>query len=90
MLSWSSIEESWETARRLKEINKAMEQPFLDNFLKAEAEAREQMVDEVTRQLHLAKQYVRYSAMQKVCRNQHTYMLLERCKAETIKLMEKC
>lgn len=73
----------------VKREKQVVESPFLDNFLKAEAEAREKMIDETTRQLHLAKQYVRYSTMQKICKNHNTYMLLERCKAETIKLMER-
>lgn len=74
----------------VKREKQVVESPFLDNFLKAEAEAREKMIDETTRQLHLAKQYVRYSTMQKVCKNHNTYMLLEKYKAETIKLMERC
>ena len=90
MISWKDVERSQETMKIEKERKRAIESPFLDNFLKAEAEAREKMIDETTRQLHLAKQYVRYSTMQKVCRNHNTYMLLERCKAETIKLMERC
>ena len=73
-----------------KERKRVVESPFLDNFLQAEAEAREKMIDETTRQLHLAKQYVRYCTMQKVCRNENTYMLLEKCKTELIKLMERC
>lgn len=67
-----------------------MEQPFLDNFLKADAEAREAMISEEERQLHLAKQFERYSKMQKVCKNQNLYDMLEKQKSGIIKLMERC
>ena len=90
MISWKDVEKSQEIIRMDKERKRAIESPFLDNFLKAEAEAREKIIDETTRQLHLAKQYVRYTKKKKICRNHNTYMLLEKCKAELIKLMEKC
>lgn len=86
MISWKDIERSQQMAKREKQV---VESQFLEGFLQAEAEARESTIDETTRQIHLAKQYVRYSTMQKVCKNHNTYMLLERCKAETIKLMER-
>ena len=66
-----------------------MEQPFLDGFLKADAEARESMIAEETRQLHLAKQFIRFEKAQKLCRNENTRAMLERYKRETLKLMER-
>lgn len=65
------------------------EQPFLDGFLEAEAEAREKMIDETTRQIHLARQFIRFDKMIKLCRNDHTRKMLERCKADTLKLMQR-
>lgn len=66
-----------------------MEQPFLDNFLKAEAEARESLIDDAERLLHLAKTALRYEKMQKVCKSGSLYNLLERQKQAVFKLMEK-
>ena len=66
-----------------------IEQPFLDGFLKADAEARESLISEEERQLHLAKEFCRYDKAQKLCKNEATRKLLERCKMQTIKLMER-
>lgn len=66
-----------------------MEQPFLDNFLKAEAEARESMISETERQVHLAKQFMRFDKALKLCKNDTMKRLLERYKQETLKLMER-
>lgn len=63
------------------------EQLFLDGFLKADAEAREAMIDETTRQVHLARQFIRYDKAQKLCHNENTRAMLERCKRESLKLM---
>lgn len=65
------------------------EQPFLDGFLKADAEAREAMIDETTRQVHLAKQFIRFDKAQKLCRNENTKAMLERFKRETLQLMRR-
>jgi len=65
------------------------EQPFLDGFLKAEAEARESMISETERQLYLAKQFCRYSKMQKACKSEQMNRLLEKAKRDLIKLMER-
>lgn len=65
------------------------EQPFLDGFLKADAEAREQMIDETTRQVHLARQFVRFDKAMKVCKSEHMRKMLEHFKRETIKLMRR-
>ena len=66
-----------------------LEQPFLDNFLKAEADAREAIIDDTTRQLHLARQFIRFDKALKVCKNENTKRMLEKYKRETIKLMER-
>lgn len=63
-------------------------QDFLPNFLDAEADAREKMIDETTRQVHLAKQFIRYDKMIKLCRNDNTRKYLERAKQEILRLME--
>lgn len=65
------------------------EQPFLDGFLKAEAESREAMIDETTRQIHLARQFIRFDKALKLCKNENTKKMLERYKQETLKLMRK-
>lgn len=68
-----------------------VEQPFLDNFLQSEAEARESLITEMETQLHLAKQILRFEKMQKkVGSNKKLYDILERYKQETFRLMEKC
>lgn len=66
-----------------------MEQPFLDGFLKADAEARETMIDDEARQIHLARQFCRFDKAQKLCRNESSKKMLERCKLETLKLMQR-
>ena len=66
-----------------------MEQPFLDNFLKAEAEARESLITKAERQVHLAKQFARYDKMQKICKNKLMEKMLEKAKMDIIKLMER-
>ena len=64
-----------------------VEQPFLYGFLKADAEAREKMIDDTTRQVHLARQFIRFEKAQKLCHNANTKAVLERYKQETLKLM---
>lgn len=66
-----------------------MEQPFLDGFLKAEAEDREKMIDETTRQVHLARQFIRFDKASKLCKNPVLKKMLERYKQETLKLMQR-
>lgn len=66
-----------------------MEQPFLDNFLKAEAEARESMISEQERQVYLAKQFCKYDNALKVCKHENTRKILEKAKHDVIKLMER-
>ena len=65
------------------------DQPFLDNFLKAEAEAREEVITETERQVHLARQFCRYDKALKVCKNEQMKKMLERCKSQTLQLMQR-
>jgi cobalamin biosynthesis Co2+ chelatase CbiK len=64
-------------------------QDFLPRFLEAEAEAREAMITETERQIHLAKQFCRYDKMQKLATNDIIRKVAERAKMETIRLMER-
>lgn len=66
-----------------------MEQPFLPGFLEADAESREKMIDETTRQLHLARQFIRFDKAQKLCRDERSRAMIERYKQETLKLMQR-
>ena len=66
-----------------------MGQPFLDGFLKAEAEARESVISEQERQLHLARQFCKCDNALKVCKNENTRKVLEKAKRDIIKLMER-
>lgn len=66
-----------------------MEQQFLDGFLQAEAEARESMIGDAEKMLHLAKTALRYEKMQKVCKNESLRALLERQKQQIFKMMER-
>lgn len=65
------------------------EMPFVDDFLKAEADSREALIDETTRQIHLARQFIRFDKAIKLCKNERTKQQLERYKQETLKLMER-
>lgn len=71
----------------IRELN--MEQDFLPNFLKADAEAREAMITEEERQVHLARQFCRFERAQKLCKNEQMRQMLQRCKMQTIKLMQR-
>lgn len=64
-------------------------QDFLPGFLEAEAKEREAMISETERQLYLAKQFCRYSKMQKSCKNEFMQRMLEKAKRDIIKLMER-
>ena len=66
-----------------------MEQPFLDGFLKAEAEAREAMISDEERQIRLARQFCRFDKAQRMCKNEQMKQMLQRCKIQTIKLMQR-
>ena len=65
------------------------EQPFLPNFLEAEAKAREAMISETERQLYLAKQFCRYDKAQKKCSNEFMKKILEKAKSDVIRIMER-
>ena len=65
------------------------EQPFLDGFLEAEAEAREALITKTETQLHLARQFCKYDNALKVCKNENTRKVLEKAKRDIIKLMER-
>ena len=65
-------------------------QDFLPGFLEMEAEARESMITEYERQLHLAKQFCRYEKQQKLCHSDFMKNVLEKAKRDIIKLMERC
>ena len=65
-----------------------MVQDFLPGFLEAEAEAREAMISETERQVHLAKQFIRFDKMAKVCKSPSLRITLEKYKQQTLKLME--
>lgn len=64
-------------------------QDFLTGFLEADAEAREKMIDETTRQVHLARQFIRFDKSLKLCKNPVLKKMLERYKQETLKLMQR-
>jgi len=64
-------------------------QDFLPHFLDAEAEARESMITETERQLHLARQFCRFDKMQRLATSDIIKKMAERAKMETIKLMQR-
>jgi len=64
-------------------------QGFLPGFIEAGAEARETMINETERQLYLAKQFCRYSKMQKLCKSEQMQKMLEKAKQDIIKLMQR-
>lgn len=63
---------------------------MFENFDKADTEAQESMISETERQLHLARQFCKYNKAIKLCKDEKTIQLLERCKRQTLKLMERC
>lgn len=62
---------------------------MFENFDKVDTEAQEAMISETERQLHLARQFCKYNKAIKLCKNEKTIQLLERCKRQTLKLMER-
>lgn len=64
-------------------------QPLLDGFIEAEAEARDALIDETTRQIHLAREFMRFEKAQKLCQSEHMKKMLEKYKQETLKLMQR-
>lgn len=63
---------------------------MFENFDKVDTEAQEAMISETERQLHLARQFCKYNKAIKLCKDEKTIQLLERCKRQTLKLMERC
>ena len=63
---------------------------MFENFDKVDTEAQETMISETERQLHLARQFCKYNKAIKLCKDEKTIQLLERCKRQTLKLMERC
>lgn len=66
-----------------------MDQDFLPGFLEAEADAREAIISEAERQVHLAKQFARFDRAQKLVKSPTLIKKLEQYKRETLKLMER-
>lgn len=64
-------------------------QPDLDGFLQADAEAREAMIDDTTRQVHLARQFCRFDKAMKACKSEHMKKMLAKYKQQTLKLMQR-
>lgn len=65
------------------------DKPFVDEFLEADTEAREAVIDETTRQIHLARQFIRYDKAKKLCRDHKMQAMLEKYKQEVLKLMQR-
>lgn len=60
------------------------------NFENASTKEREEMIDETTRQVHLARQFIRFDKALKICTNDSMRKRLEEYKRQTLKLMENC
>ena len=56
--------------------------------MEADEKGKEELISETERQLHLARQFCRFSRMQKVCKNEKMQQMLEKYKLQCIKLME--
>ncbi len=56
--------------------------------MEADDKGKEELISETERQLHLARQFCRFSRMQKVCKNEKMQQMLEKYKLDIIKLME--
>lgn len=65
------------------------DKPFVDEFIEADTEAREAVIDETTRQIHLARQFIRYDKAKKLCRDPKMQAMLEKYKQEVLKLMQR-
>lgn len=63
---------------------------MFENFENASAKEREDMIDETTRQVHLARQFIRFDKALKICTNDSMRKRLEEYKRQTLKLMENC
>lgn len=56
--------------------------------MEADDKGKEELISETERQLYLARQFCRFSRMQKVCKNKKMQQMLEKYKLQCIKLME--
>lgn len=56
--------------------------------MEADDKGKEELISETERQIHLARQFCRFSRMQKVCKNEKMQQMLEKYKLQCIKLME--
>lgn len=56
--------------------------------MEADDKGKEELITETERQLHLARQFCRFSRMQKVCKNEKMQQMIEKYKLQCIKLME--
>lgn len=63
---------------------------MFENFENASTKEREDMIDETTRQVHLARQFIRFDKALKICTNDAMRKRLEEYKRQTLKLMENC
>lgn len=54
-----------------------------------EARAREADISYSERRQYLAKQYMKYSNAIKVCKNEKALKMLENCRRQTLKLLER-
>lgn len=64
-------------------------QDFLPNLLETKTEDRNEFINETERQLHLAKQFCRYEKQLRVCKSPTLQRMLEKAKADVIRLMER-
>lgn len=64
-----------------------MIQEDLPGFLEAEAKARESVISRQEKQVYLARQFIRFDKMQKLCSNPETVKLYEHFKQKTLELM---
>lgn len=63
---------------------------MFENFENASTKEREDMIDETTRQVHLARQFIRFDKALKICTSDSMRKRLEEYKRQTLKLMENC
>lgn len=61
----------------------------LEGFMNADEKGRELIVDETTRQVHLAREFIRYDKAKKLCRDPKVQTMLEKYKQDILKLMQR-
>lgn len=57
--------------------------------MNADEKGRELIVDETTRQVHLAREFIRYDKAKKLCRDPKVQVMLEKYKQDILKLMQR-